>query len=161
VVADAPRMSDFATWIVACEPALPWQPGTFLKVYRANQRRASADALELDDVGSAMVKYAEQRLTPDVPAVVRLEDVLEGINEVTQRDFKDMRNWPSNPQGLAYRLSKLAGNLRERGVHIRKLKRDGDGARYEIRLESRPQTKFVLHPMPEDWPSDADAPFAA
>jgi hypothetical protein len=165
VVADAPRMSDFATWVVACETALPWEPGAFLRAYRANQRRASADALELDDVGSALVKYAEQRLTPDVPAVVRLEDLLEGINEVTQRDFKDMRNWPSNAQGMAYRLSKLAGDLRERGIHIRKLKRDGDGARYEIRREGGSQGKLAMLPIqapaPADWPSDDDAPVAA
>jgi hypothetical protein len=161
VVADAPRMSDFATWLVSCESGLPFPPGTFLRAYRANQRRASADALELDDVGAALVKYAEQWLTPDAPTAVRLEDLLAGINEVTQRDFKDMRNWPSNAQGLAYRLSKLAGNLRERGIHIKKLKRDGDGARYEIRREGGPRKKLALLPAPADWPSDDDAPVAA
>jgi antitoxin (DNA-binding transcriptional repressor) of toxin-antitoxin stability system len=34
-----PRMADFATWVVAAESALPWEPGTFLSLYARTGRR--------------------------------------------------------------------------------------------------------------------------
>jgi hypothetical protein len=34
---NAPQMSDFATWVTACEPALPYQSGDFMKAYVRNE----------------------------------------------------------------------------------------------------------------------------
>ena len=36
-----PRMADFALWVTAAEPALPWKKGDFLKVY--NDKRESVN----------------------------------------------------------------------------------------------------------------------
>src|SRR5215213_1019533 len=41
-----PRMADFAEWIVAAEPALPWEPGVFLMAYAGNQEDANDLTLE-------------------------------------------------------------------------------------------------------------------
>ena len=39
-----PRMADFATWIVAAEPGLPWEPGGFLNTYRPTAATLSRSA---------------------------------------------------------------------------------------------------------------------
>ncbi|UCE07090.1 MAG: primase alpha helix C-terminal domain-containing protein, partial [bacterium] len=36
-----PRMADFAKWIVASEPNLPWDNGKFIKYYQANQKESA------------------------------------------------------------------------------------------------------------------------
>lgn len=40
VVAELPRMADFARWVVAAEPALPWNAGEFIHALRASAHRA-------------------------------------------------------------------------------------------------------------------------
>jgi len=143
VVADAPRMSDFCTFVVACEPALPWQPGEFLKAYRGKQADAVANIVDLDDVGSALLKWADENLTPGSSAVVYPGVLLRWLNDVTVDVPKDLYHWPHNPQEMAYRLPGLAPMLRDRGIHILKLKRDKNGVRYEIRRDG-PQPKLAL-----------------
>lgn len=143
VVADAPRMSDFCTFVVACEPALPWQPGEFLKAYRDKQADAVANIVDLDDVGSALVKWADENLRPGSSAVVYPRVLLRWLNDITVDVPKDIYHWPHNPQEMAYRLPGLAPMLRDRGIHILKLKRDKNGVRYEIRRDG-PQPKLAL-----------------
>ncbi len=143
VVADAPRMSDFCTFVVACEPALPWQPGEFLNAYRGKQADAVANIVDLDDVGSALLKWADENLTPGSSAVVYPGVLLRWLNDVTVDVPKDLYHWPHNPQEMAYRLPGLAPMLRDRGIHILKLKRDKNGVRYEIRRDG-PQPKLAL-----------------
>src|SRR5262249_50199017 len=41
-----PRMADFAQWITACEPALGWEPGSFMRTYCDNLREGNQLALE-------------------------------------------------------------------------------------------------------------------
>ena len=41
-----PRMADFAKWVTAAEPALPWAAGEFLAAYRANRDCANVVSLE-------------------------------------------------------------------------------------------------------------------
>ncbi len=52
----APRMADFAAWIVACEPALPWPPGTFMAMYSGNRQTAAQAAIEGDKIGALMME---------------------------------------------------------------------------------------------------------
>lgn len=49
-----PRMADFARWVVAAEPALPWQPGDFLRAYRQNRVGAVQALLDGDAVADAV-----------------------------------------------------------------------------------------------------------
>jgi len=53
-LAELPRMADFAIWVVAAEPALPWEPGTFLDVYSGNRAAVVEHSLEGDVVAVAV-----------------------------------------------------------------------------------------------------------
>jgi hypothetical protein len=50
-----PRMADFATWVVAAEPALPWPPGAFLTAYERNRTDVVKSSLEADPVAVALL----------------------------------------------------------------------------------------------------------
>ena len=54
-----PRMADFCQWIIACEPALPWEPGTFLETYRENKSRAEAMLLDSEGLAAVLERFIE------------------------------------------------------------------------------------------------------
>ena len=113
---DLPRMSDFCTWVAACEPALPWKPGQFL----------------------------ENSLTPGSALVRTAADLLNELNDVTSDSPKDMRRWPPDAQSLAHRLVRLAPVLRAQGIEMRKLRRTKKArSRWEI---WRPGPQALLLP---------------
>lgn len=49
-----PRMADFAIWVMAAEPALPWPPGFFMAAYAGNRSEAQELSLEADCVALAV-----------------------------------------------------------------------------------------------------------
>ena len=51
-----PRMADFAEWIVAAEPALPWEAGAFLTAYTATRQDANDLTLEASPVAQARAR---------------------------------------------------------------------------------------------------------
>ena len=122
-LADAPRMSDFCTWVAACEPALPWKAGQFLAAYRGRMEEANQDLADNDPVASALVDWAEQWVKPGTAIETTAKDLLIQLNEVTRESPKDMRHWPSDAQSLAYRLVRLAPVLMAQGLEVRRLKR--------------------------------------
>jgi hypothetical protein len=54
-------MADFARWVVAAEPALPWEPGGFMEAYTANREAADDLAIETSPVGHAIVGLMQDR----------------------------------------------------------------------------------------------------
>ena len=52
-----PRMADFAIWVVACEPALPWPSGSFMEAYLENRSEAVELSLEADCVAVAVREH--------------------------------------------------------------------------------------------------------
>lgn len=55
-IRDLPRMADFAKWVVAAEPALPWKAGGFMQAYKDNLNEAASLALEASPVAQALIK---------------------------------------------------------------------------------------------------------
>ena len=45
-LSEAPRMADFAKWVVAAENALGWPQGAFLDSYAANRAKSDQAAIE-------------------------------------------------------------------------------------------------------------------
>lgn len=134
---DAPRMSDFCTWVVACEPALPWQPGQFLTAYRGKQEDANIDLAEDDSVASAMVEWADAFITPGYGSQITAKDLLIQLNDITRDCPKDMRHWPASAGALAHRLVRLAPVLLAQGIEVRKLKppaRPDHGGKLSVRV---------------------------
>jgi len=111
---DLPRMADFAMWIVACEPALPWPPGAFLAAYTGNRQEAVELSLEADVVAVAVRAHmADKEEWSGKPS--KLYEALK--NHVTE-DTQKSKAWPKAPHVLTGRLKRAATFLRAVGVEI-------------------------------------------
>ncbi|BDG61532.1 hypothetical protein [Caldinitratiruptor microaerophilus] len=111
-----PRMADFAIWVTAAEPALPWAEGAFLAAYGENRAEQERQAVEYDPVARAVVQLARSGGWDRTAS--ELYDALSGmVDEQTRRS----RAWPRGPNALSSRLKRLAPTLRAVGVEI------GDG----------------------------------
>jgi len=55
-----PRMADFAQWVVAAEPRLPWSPGVFIETYKTNRRDVVRATLEGDPLADALKSLAKR-----------------------------------------------------------------------------------------------------
>src|SRR5262249_36585734 len=56
-----PRMADSAKWVTAAEPALGWQPGTFLAAYDASQDEVNDVALDAFPIVDALRQLMADR----------------------------------------------------------------------------------------------------
>ena len=119
----APRMSDFCTWVTACEPALPWKPGQFMIAYRRRLEEANRDLADNDSLASALVEWADQHLSPGTGYELTAKDLLVELNTLTTDWPRDPRHWPSSPEALAHRLVRLAPVLRAHDIELRRLPR--------------------------------------
>lgn len=110
-----PRMADFAVWVTAAEPALPWEPGTFMAAYERNRASLVDDSLEADPVALAVLALMEDRNLWQGTAS-ELLDALEGL--IKESTLKS-KQWPKAPNALSNRLRRAAPSLRAKGVEIR------------------------------------------
>ncbi len=53
-------MADCARWLVACEPALPWDAGAFLKVHSDTCEQADRDVVEASPIGPHLPAILEK-----------------------------------------------------------------------------------------------------
>ncbi len=108
-----PRMADFARWAVACESALPWKPGTFLKRYAANQAGRQKTALESNLfipylAGLVRKNGGEWRGT--------MTELLRDLNARAEKQkygITRRKAWPQSSRALSTRLSELQQALEE------------------------------------------------
>lgn len=113
-----PRMADFAQWVAAAEPALPWENGTFLKEYISNRDSLVDIALEADPVGMAVMElihhYGEWSGTAT--------DLLKALNKIVPKMLQRRNTWPKRPNTLSNRISQVAPALRKKGMEIERSK---------------------------------------
>ena len=121
-----PRMADFATWVSAAEPALPWAAGKFLEVYRANRQGAVEVMLDGDPLGEFV------RIL--VPWEGTATDLLERLNTGTKDEVKRQKGWFSRPRQVADGLRRLAPQLRHVGIEVDLTRRQPRTGRRWIRL---------------------------
>ena len=108
-----PRMSDFATWVVAAEPALPWEAGRFLKAY-ARYRQAMDDlALDMDWVAVIIIEMMQHVGEWSGTATDLLNEV-RGLPGEERRG----RGIPQTPRGISNRLHRIAPLLRSNGIDV-------------------------------------------
>ncbi|MEY8099849.1 hypothetical protein AB9F29_21055 [Falsihalocynthiibacter sp. S25ZX9] len=60
---EAPRMADFAKWVVAAEGTLGWPQGAFLDSYSANRAQSDQAAVESNPVALSILSLIEQQRT--------------------------------------------------------------------------------------------------
>ena len=134
---DPPRMADFTRWVVAAEAALPWEPGTFLKVYRQN-RQDAATAVAEGDVTTPFIR----QLIVGGPFSGTAADLLRQLTALAGETTVRGRAWPKSPQGMASALRRLAPALRAVGIDV-SFHRDAHAKANLIELSALPEPKPV------------------
>ena len=110
-----PRMADFACWIVAAEPSLPWPPGAFLRAYTVNRGAANALAIESSIVAAPILSLMAQVHLWQGTAADLLHEIETNHTDDKTRKRKD---WPTSPRKLSGELRRLAPNLRRVGIVV-------------------------------------------
>jgi len=109
-----PRMADFALWVVACEPALPWPPGSFMAAYLENRSEAVELSLEADCVAVAVREHMADRYIWTGKPSELYEELEKRVSENTKRS----KAWPKAPNKLSGRLKRAATFLRAIGIDV-------------------------------------------
>ncbi len=104
-----PRMADFAAWIIAAEPVLPWERGDFLRAYERNRKEALSLVLDHEPLARCMQQFAQHHREWAGTATQLLEAV---------RREPGGERLPDGPAALSQTLKRLAPALREVGVHV-------------------------------------------
>ena len=107
-----PRMADFAVWVTAGEPALPWEDGAFLQVYETNLAESVETALENDLVAPYIVSFMKTKEVWTGSAGELLGELGQAAPERATRS----QYWPQTPAAMALRLSRVAPLLRSEGI---------------------------------------------
>jgi len=149
-----PRMADFAEWIVAAEPALPWAPGDFMRAYTDN--RASAHEITLE---AALIAGPIRELAA-AGFAGKAKELLAALEEIADEKTIKGKDWPKSPQGLGGALRPIAPNLRAIGIEV-----DIGDKRSPTPIRIRAQTKVakvakVGSPLAERSDSDHEGDLA-
>ncbi len=159
------RMADFARWIVAAEPALPWKVGDFQVAYGGN-RRGAADIVLDDPVVHALLRL----LKKDGDLSATATDLLHDLTNVSEDHLVRSKDWPTGPRGLSNKLKRLAPFLRRTGVNVSLGKRKPGGNRNRLinieqlgNFASRPSRSSPLGDFRDDRDAGRDdtAPHAS
>jgi 5S rRNA maturation endonuclease (ribonuclease M5) len=113
-----PRMADFATWIVAAEPVLPWEPGTFLAAYTRNRAAIVEYSLEGDPVAVAVRSFMEHRESWEGTPTKLLDELTDLVGELVSRG----KAWPKAANVLSNRLRRASTFLRASGIEVDRAK---------------------------------------
>jgi DnaJ domain len=113
VIADKPRMADFALWAEACTLAY-WPAGTFMRAYRENIAAAVEVVIEASAVGDTVRRFMAGRQTWEGTASELLQQLTPLIPEALARE----RSWPKNARALSGKLRRAAPPLRKIGIDV-------------------------------------------
>jgi|GEM_PF-947669 len=116
------RLGDFARWVVAAEPALPWKPGAFLSALGQSQREAYQQALDASPVGSAVYHFMNPETATREKWTGTSTSLLFELTQAVGDKAKDRRAWPQTAESLAKSLAKLAPALREAGIVVERVR---------------------------------------
>ena len=137
VLESPPRMSDFATWVVAAEPALPWEPGRFLEAYAANIQAMEELALDMDRVAAIIIEM----MTHVGEWSGTATDLLAEVRGLPGQERRGT-DLPQTPRGISNRLHRIAPLLRSHGLDVQY--RKGTERRIIITNASGPQGHITV-----------------
>lgn len=130
-----PRMADFAKWIVACEPALPWAPGAFMSAYLDNRAAGNIAAIEASPVATAIGELAQRHRI--IPWQGSYTDLLQALAQIAGEKAIKAKGWPSSARGLSGAIERCRPNLRAIGITIEDLPDDPVDRRHCCRITKK------------------------
>ena len=157
-----PRMADFATWVVAAEPALGIPRGSFMKAYNKNRADADALAIEGSPVVAELWALASQLHVSRKPWRGTASELLAQLEERALEAVLRKKTWPANGQVLSNKLRRFAPNLRRIGIKITFGRSSGHDRKRSITVRTLPHFRVRrvrrVRPMfePRDFPGKVD-----
>lgn len=112
-----PRMAAAARWVTACEPALPWAQGTFLKALTENHRTSNSIILETSpiyDTLAAAVTSAPYSGVFDG----KFAELLGLLRIKADEKVVRQKGWPTTPHHLSNALKRIEPSLSEEGWSV-------------------------------------------
>jgi hypothetical protein len=100
-----PRLADLVRLICAAEPALGWEPGTFLNLHRGSQKESAASAVDADPLVDALSRAVSSGFEGSTQDLLHL---LEDTSPERRRE----RWFPKSVEALSHRIRRLAPALR-------------------------------------------------
>jgi hypothetical protein len=137
ILKDPPRMADFATWVSACESAMPWPTGEFMKAYKGARESGNETLLENDKFSAALLVYA-RGLPVGLPVIQSASDLHEKLNRKVPHWHRG-KYWPETEDKLGGRLVLLGPAFAQLGIVITHLTRTKKGRLWEIVNEREPE----------------------
>ncbi|MDM8523276.1 hypothetical protein QUF80_07885 [Desulfococcaceae bacterium HSG8] len=110
-----PRMADFALWVQAAEPSLPWQNGEFLEDYGNNRQEIIKGS-----VGSSLVEKAINKFLEEDNFTWRgsATELLGILNEKCSEKITGHKKFPKTANGLSGQINKAARSMRANGINF-------------------------------------------
>lgn len=130
------RMADFARFIVAAEPALPWPAGAFLAALERSRLDATSALADGDMVASA-VRAFMKRQRGDWTGL--MSELHKALSNLISTEDRRSGQWPRNPRWLGDRLRRAAPTLRAIGIDFSE-RRSASGALVTLARIASPAT---------------------
>ena len=108
-----PRMADFARWICAAAPALPFNQEEFLQAYSDNRRESVSLSIETSSVAASI-----QTLATDGDWEGTATELLQALNGKVHDDVRKTKVWPKDARTMSNRVRRLAPLLRQAGLDV-------------------------------------------
>lgn len=119
-LAEKPRMSAFATWVVAAEGQLGWRKGMFIDAYKLNRDVAESKLLELNSLASVMMRFMEKK---SHFAGTYDELVGEMIRYIGPKEIL-----PNTTQGIVSEMKRIAPLLKRSNIYVKPIGRKTTGS---------------------------------
>lgn len=116
----AGRMADFEKWMVAAEPGLGWEPGTFSAAYGQSRRDSVDAAFESDPVAVAINEMMTKELLTTWHGTAT--GLLGRLSEYATEQVRTLRIWPKTAQALGNCLERCMPLLRTKGIIVERRK---------------------------------------
>ncbi len=112
-----PRMADFCRWGCAIARALGYDDRDFLRVYFANIKQQHEEAIQADQLSTAIQAFMEQYPNGWTG---KASELLEELGAVAIKEKLDIKgqDWPKRANILSRRLNEIKTNLLEVGIAI-------------------------------------------
>lgn len=108
------RMADFCRWIVACEPALGWEPGTFLEFYKQNRQELTEENLDDDSFASALIRQCKG----PAPWAVSADELMGVLTPPSMFD----PTWPKNAKAIGAHVKRIIPSLHAIGIDVKRMR---------------------------------------
>lgn len=110
---ELPRLADFAIWVSAAEPALPWKAGEFLNSYTKNREVANEVSLEDSPLAAPIRDIAAEG-----GYAGSASHLLPRLADRCPETVTKAKTWPKSARTLSADLRRLAPNLRDIGITV-------------------------------------------